>query len=441
MKWLSLIMLLSLVVFSNVLLSGEELRPEERIYGLSLIWQEANYNFAFFDQVPHLDWDSTYCAFVPKVLEAETTLDYYRVLKRFVALLEDGHTSVYFPQELTQSREWSYPWVLIKRVDGKAYVRSVGESLLDQLPVGSVITHIEGESVYEYATDEIIPYVTASTEHHRLDSAYNNLLHGLSGSTVDIRFETPSGDEKSLTLTRDRWTRDDNWNPDPNISTPRMNLSWHEKDIAIMELNTFADSVLVEEWVASLPELRRAKGLIVDIRKNRGGSSNIGYQIASWLTNDSLKTSAWRTREHRASFKAWGLDEWATMDRWYDGGTHGTIPPANGDRLIIPTVVLHDHSTFSAAEDFLVAIEKIPHITTIGRPSGGSTGQPLFFELPGGGSVRICTKRDTYPDGRDFVGVGIAPDIYIEPTVEDIRIGRDVILEHAIDLLNQQIQP
>ena len=32
-----------------------ELSDAEKLYGLSLLWQEANYNFAFFDQVPDLD--------------------------------------------------------------------------------------------------------------------------------------------------------------------------------------------------------------------------------------------------------------------------------------------------------------------------------------------------------------------------------------------------
>ena len=46
----------------------------------------------------------------------------------------------------------------------------------------------------------------------------------------------------------------------------------------------------------------------------------------------------------------------------------------------------------------------------------------LALQLPGGGRANICSKRDTYPDGRDFVGVGIAPDIVVEPTVENWRL-------------------
>ncbi len=47
---------------------------------------------------------------------------------------------------------------------------------------------------------------------------------------------------------------------------------------------------------------------------------------------------------------------------------------------------------------------------------------------------------DTYPDGRDFVGIGCIPDIEIEPTRQDIAAGRDVVLKKAIDVLKQQIQ-
>ena len=67
--------------------SNRVITAEERLYGLSLIWQEATYNFAYFDQVPELDWDAAYREFIPLVLEAEDPLEYYRVLQRFAAWL------------------------------------------------------------------------------------------------------------------------------------------------------------------------------------------------------------------------------------------------------------------------------------------------------------------------------------------------------------------
>jgi C-terminal processing protease CtpA/Prc len=98
-------------------------------------------------------------------------------------------------------------------------------------------------------------------------------------------------------------------------------------------------------------------------------------------------------------------------------------------------VVLSGPATFSAAEDFLVAWKNSGRGKVIGEPSGGSTGQPLVFQLPGGGSARVCTKRDTFPDGTEWVGKGIAPDILVRPTLADVRAGRDTVLEQAREFL------
>ena len=46
-----------------------------------------------------------------------------------------------------------------------------------------------------------------------------------------------------------------------------------------------------------------------------------------------------------------------------------------------------------------------------------------------------CTKRDQYPDGRDFVGVGVIPDVEVRPTVEDVVDDRDVVLARAMEIL------
>jgi C-terminal processing protease CtpA/Prc len=440
-----------------------DLSEGEKLFGLSLLWQEANYNFAFFDQVPDLDWDSAYRAFIPQVLATESTYDYYQELKRFVALLEDGHTSVWLSAPAGQFE--SYPWVLTQNVQGKVMVTNVGRSLQSEIPVHSVIETIDREPAAERAMRERGPYTFSSTEHDRIDRILAAALNGPPDQTVRITYVTPDGERRESTLKRDRRTRDDEWVPDgerrestlkrdrrtrddewvePTQSTrQRFELRWLDEDIAYVALNTFNDAGVVEDFEAALPDLYRAKALIVDIRKNGGGNSNNGYGIAAYLTDDTLQASAWKTREHVAAYKAWGrfserYQDYNQMNAWR-GGTHGAVPPAEGRRLIVPTVVLQEHATFSAAEDFLVAIEAIPQITTIGRPSGGSTGQPLSLELPGGGRANICTKRDTYPDGRDFVGIGITPDIFVEPTVEDFQQGRDPALDRAIELLRSQL--
>lgn len=97
-----------------------------------------------------------------------------------------------------------------------------------------------------------------------------------------------------------------------------------------------------------------------------------------------------------------------------------------------PVVVLIGPRTISAAEDFVVSFEAMKRGILVGRKTAGSTGQPLGFKLPGGGFARICTARDTFPDGRTFVGEGIAPQVTVTPTVADIRAGRDPAVAAAV---------
>jgi C-terminal processing protease CtpA/Prc len=94
------------------------------------------------------------------------------------------------------------------------------------------------------------------------------------------------------------------------------------------------------------------------------------------------------------------------------------------------------NNTASAAEDFLIYADALPNFTFIGNKSYGSTGQPYLFDLPGGGRARVCTKKDVYPNGKEFIGYGISPDIYVNYTIEDYLNDNDPVLNEAIKYLS-----
>ena len=102
--------------------------------------------------------------------------------------------------------------------------------------------------------------------------------------------------------------------------------------------------------------------------------------------------------------------------------------------------VLAGPRTFSAGEDFLLAFDLLKRGIIVGEATGGSTGQPMSFALPGGGSARICIKRDVYPDGRAFVGKGISPHIESRQTVDAVRHGKDLVLAKALDEISARIK-
>jgi C-terminal processing protease CtpA/Prc len=110
----------------------------------------------------------------------------------------------------------------------------------------------------------------------------------------------------------------------------------------------------------------------------------------------------------------------------------GDIAPDEKLHYTKPVIVLTSPRTFSAAEDFLVAFDQSGRGTIVGEPSAGSTGQPLSFKMPGGGSGRVGTWRGTYPDGKEFLGIGVQPQRLVVPTVRDFRAGKDAALDAAI---------
>lgn len=434
------------------------LTPEEKLYGLSRFWQEVNYNFAFFGQVPHLDWDSAYQAYIPKVLAAESDYDYYRTLERFCALLQDGHTNVYMPRRidsLVYRTSFGDYRLFLENINGRAIVTHVNEPKKEEIPVGSEVIQVNGMPAKEYMEKEIIPYISSSTDYILQDIGAGSLLKGLAGESIDIRIRRPDGEERDFHLTR-ALNKEDIYPPFPEWAL--LEFKWLEEGVAYIALNSFGDPKIDTLFIEKVPELLRSKALVIDLRRNGGGSTDIGLAIAKYLTEDTLLYgSRSMTREHRAAFKAWGSwvaddnidtvgNDWAkkSLD-YYNGAVWHEFeyePDTNdveGPRIVVPTVILTGHNTASAAEDFLVYLDKQPHITRMGRKTFGSTGQPLLFELPGGGSARVCTKKDVFPDGREFVGYGIIPQIEVNPTVEDFIQGRDRALEKAVEVLKGKL--
>lgn len=215
-----------------------------------------------------------------------------------------------------------------------------------------------------------------------------------------------------------------------------------EGEIAYIALNDFSNEEIVTAFRKKLPQMAKAKGIIIDLRRNGGGDSRNSSAIVGHFAETPFKGAAWRTPVHYGVYKAWGMyadsiEELEKYRDYYFGHVYHTekateYQPSDGIKLTEPTVVLIGRKTASAAEDFLIMADGIDHITYIGEPTFGSTGQPLMMDLPGGGSARISTKRDFYPDGKEFIGLGVEPDLEVKPTVESFLSGEDQVLEKAI---------
>lgn len=436
-----------------------QLSNADKVYGLSKFWQETNYNFIYLNKVDKKEWNSLYKEYITKVQETENDYEYYRLLQKFCAFLKDGHTNVYFPKNIQDSiynTNFGDYRIFLSNIEGKAIITRVNQSKKKELPIGTEIVKVNGLSTKEYLKNNVLPYISSSTDYILEDRGVSRLLEGYVGTQYELELKLPNGKVKNLTLTHSK-TEEKEVYP-PFMKRELLDLKWYDNDVAYLALNSFSDRKIDSLFYEKIPELKKAKALIVDLRKNGGGSTNIGKEIFKHLTNDSiLYGSKSSTRKNISSYKAWGkwVEEKDTMNNYWAKKSFlayhdelyydfpyspDTISVAEqkslkGNRIIVPTVILIGHNTASAAEDFLIYADNQNHMTKIGEPTFGSTGQPMMFDLPNGGQARVCTKKDTYPNGKEFVGVGIKPDIEISKGLSDFMENKDPVLDKAIEFL------
>lgn len=453
-----LFLLIASKTFAQIDLKSN-LSDSEKLYGLSLFWSEAKYNFAYFDHAG-VNWDSAYQAFVPRVLQTQNTYDYYQELKRFCALLKDGHTDINLPNKLFMAS--TYVRLSFQNINKRFYVANVDKQIKEKIPIGTELVQVNGLPVLEFLQREVVPFMSASTEHELWNetirwltlplkdtiSTLQLVLRKPDGKTAEHRYRLHSSPADWL-IKRPTWRRTD--------------FKMIEESIAHIKLNTFNEDSVIYDFKQMLPALYKSKAVIIDLRNNGGGNTGVGAEILKYFTTEKLLIgSKWRTRLHKAAYKAWGIrlkkpdnfaelpeedQQWyeetigiAKGDYWYQGDSMKFENDISEPKIEVPLVVLFGNNTASAAEDFLVILDRLKgRAITVGERSFGSTGQPLFFDMPGGGSARICTKRDEYPDGRAFVGYGVKPDIFVEKTVEELIANEDSALEKAVAILKAKL--
>jgi C-terminal processing protease CtpA/Prc len=431
----------------------------DKIYGLSKFWQEVNYNFIYLEKVDKKMWDSAYKAAIVDVQKTTNDYEYFRTMQKFCALLKDGHTNVYLPQSkafFTMTNAFGEYNIFLQNFEGKAIVVKTNLSKKDEIPFGSEVIEVNGKTTQQYINDEVAPYISSSTDYVLQDGCIKNLLRGLEGESYDVKIKKPDGKIIALKLTHKK-TEEKELFPAIDANKKLLDFSWQKDDIAYVSLNSFAEARIVDSFKKILPELYKAKALIIDLRFNGGGSSSIGKTILEYFINDTLLYgSRQRSRLHIPSHKAWGafLNGKDTVDNafdkksylmyrdefYYDFEYAPDTVKLTAKRIVVPTVVLIGHNTASAAEDFLIYADNQNHFIKMGSYTFGSTGQPFTFSLPGKGSARVCTKADTYPDGRVFVGVGIKPDVEVVPTLNDYLQKKDVVLESALKYVKNRLK-
>ncbi|UCH15081.1 MAG: hypothetical protein JSV22_03725 [Bacteroidales bacterium] len=409
------------------------LSPEQKIYGLSEIWKEASYNFAFFDQVPHLNWDSCYQAFIPQVMETKTDWEYYQVLQKFMALLKDGHTRIFPPARL-RNKYYGTATKKIKTrlIENRIIITDVIDSGLADSGIkkGMEIIAVDNVDVHEYAEKLVKPYMFAGTPQDMNLQTYGHFL--LSGSTTEpviIKVKGFDDSIKPVAIHRRPWLMEmEVFKGEP------FSFKVLDNNIGYLQIHNFViNDVYIPKFDSIYAQILKTDGLIIDVRNNFGGATQMTQYVLKHFTSEKIGTVDWVSPMNIGAYKAWGMN-----NKWHE--VKGPEIEPFTDRTIYtkPLNVIADESSFSGAEDFCFGFLTMKRGKLIGGKTAGSTGSPIMFSVLGEDLVLICSKKDIFPDGTEFVGYGIEPDIEVNVTIDDIKNGKDKALNIALkDIINK----
>lgn len=398
-----------------------DLSETEKIAGLTVLWAQAKYNFVYFDHLD-IDWNQLYLDYLPKVKATKSTYEYYKLLQTFYAQLKDGHSNVYLPADLNKAFNVRPP-IKTEMIEGKVFITDVySDSLKNEgIMPGLEIVQIDNTPVIDYAEKWVKPYQSSSTPQDLQIREFSYaLLAGAADKPVVLTLKNRSGKIETKSIARAGYH---------DLKYTQSMTYENIKGIGYLVINSFEDRKIIKQFDSLYTNIATTKGLIIDVRNNGGGDSDIGDKILASLTDKPFKTEAIKILKFSSLSGAGG-------GSWEATGP-GLIQPNGKHFYDKPVVLLVSARTFSAAEDFTVEFGYMKRGKMIGQATGGSTGQPVSFDLPGGGKARVCGKVCIYPDGEEFVGVGIVPDIVVTKTIKDLQKGVDAEKNKALELLNK----
>jgi hypothetical protein len=193
--------------------------------------------------------------------------------------------------------------------------------------------------------------------------------------------------------------------------------------IGYIRISHFNTDDMMDDFPVVMDFVRDTDGLIIDVRNNTGGESEHVDAVVSRFVDSTL---AW----------PFAFEQ--------DGVPIVPWPPIEPDdahyRYVSPVVVLINGASLSGGELFPEVMKQLSNVTLVGDTTAGAScndraGDSGDRRLPSGKLIHIPTWCITRYDGVPWELLGIAPDIRIDQTEEDIRQGTDRQLQFAIELL------
>lgn len=171
-----------------------------------------------------------------------------------------------------------------------------------------------------------------------------------------------------------------------------------------------------EALSAAMKFVKNTDGLIIDLRRNGGGSPDMVALFFSYIVHEKQVVDSFHYRKNNEVVDYWSLDE------------------VNGPRYSEdkPLYILTSKNTFSAAESFTYAMQVLDRAIIVGENTGGGAHPMDFMRVHDHFLMAVPVAQGINPvTGTNWEGVGILPD-HEEPSESALNTAYRLILEELI---------
>ena len=365
----------------------------------------------FFPGLSQEKFDAAYKQYLATILPSEDRREFDLASMEFVAELHDGH-SWFYDNWLDHTYGEPIGFLAYPLAGKWTVVRSV----LASIHVGDVIEAIDDTPVDDFFTRNR-RYVSASSVRDAGVSFFDTPV------IFPKKFRITLADGRKIPIDRQN---DKKSSPLPANTQGRWLL---EQSVAYIKVPTFHGIETQAQALGFLKQFHDAISLILDVRGNPG-TGDPGPLQRSLMVRPYQGWSE-SSSEHGGAL----LRNYAPA---YP--SHSTLTIT--DTIIQPRdnaysgklTLLTDRVCSCACEDFVMPFKYSKRATLVGEITAGSYSMTRHLDFDNGMILNIAAVHHSFPDGSQFEGVGITPDVPVEVTAEDLRAGRDPVLKKALEI-------
>jgi carboxyl-terminal processing protease len=343
-------------------------------------------------QVLHQVWDLIDEEFFGELPTPEERA--YGAIRGMLGTLDDDYTSFSEPAiaeirraDASGSFEGIGAFVTMNEEDILSIVQTFRGSPAEKagLLPGDLVLEVDGKSIVGYGIYEAI-----------------TLIRGPEGTEVELTIQRGEAEPFKASIVRAR------------LDIPVLESRMLESSIGYVSLFDFSSQATsrLEKAIEELID-QGATALIFDLRGNPGGFLDQAVQVSDLFLPEGL----------------------VLTERRSDGQELEFTSSNDGPGQDIPLVVLVNGGSASASEIVAGAVQDRGRGILIGEATFGKGSVQLLHTLSDGSELRVTVARWYTPNGNAIHGDGLAPDIEVLMTPEDLDADRDPQLERAIEYL------